>query len=269
MDLDRVGRRDLAEAALAGYFAGRAPAEEAEARALLPFYTAYRATVRAKVEAMKAAEPEVPAEAAARARTAELRLLLLALREIVPPALRPCLALVAGLPGTGKSTLARSLAADGFHWVRSDAVRKQLAGLSPETSARNAVDSGIYTPQWTARTYARCLDLAREALAAGDRVVVDANFKTAEQRALFADLARDLGVPFHLFVCATDPATARDRLAKRTGDASDADAAVYEAATAAWEPPSPRDGAVTVDTGKTPESAAAAVLAVLRQGGLA
>lgn len=277
MDLHRVARQDLADALLAGYFAAYtepfgAPADPHEvddSRDLLPLYTAYRATVRAKVEAMTAAEPEVPAPAAAAARRASARLLLLALRELAPPGLRPCLALVAGLPGTGKSTLARALAADGFVWVRSDAVRKQLAGLSPETSARAAQDSGLYTPAWTARTYARCRDLADEALTAGLRVVVDANFKSTEQRAAFVALARDLGVPLHVFVCETDPTTAKARLSRRTDDASDADPAVYDAARAAWEPVDPALDAVVIDTSGSPETSAAAVLAALRRRGLA
>jgi aminoglycoside phosphotransferase family enzyme/predicted kinase len=260
MDLHRVARHDLADALLAGYFAADAPPVELAARALLPLYTAYRATVRAKVEAMKAAEPEVPADAAADALLAAHRLLLLALRELQPPALRPCLVLVTGLPGTGKSTLASRLAADGFAWVRSDAVRKQLAHLS------EAPDSNIYTPAWTDRTYATCLQHARAALLAGDRVVVDANFKREAQRAPFLALARDLGVPLLLLVCDADPAVVRDRLAKRTGDLSDADIAVYEAARGEWQPPA---DALVLDTARAPDDLAAAVQSALRARALA
>jgi len=40
--------------------------------------------------------------------------------------------LVAGLPGTGKSMLARALRETaGFVWIRADEVRKRLAGLNP------------------------------------------------------------------------------------------------------------------------------------------
>lgn len=271
MDLHRVDRQDLADVLLAGYFAAYTrplghpphPSEPAEARALLPLYTAYRATVRAKVEAMKAAEPEVPEAAAAAAALAAHRHLLLALRELQPPSLRPCLVLVAGLPGTGKSTLARHLAADGLAWVRSDAVRKHLAGLSSTPPA------DIYTPAWTARTYATCLQRARAALVAGDRVVVDANFKHHDQRAPFLALARDLGVPAVLFVCDADPAVVRDRLARRTGDISDADIAIYEAARRDWQPPTPAEAAHVLDTADSPESVAAAVQRTLAAHGLA
>ena len=285
MDLHRVGRRDLAEAVLGGYFAAydallgalqdpaapvlAAADERAESRSLLPFYTAYRATVRGKVEAFKAAQPELSPELAAAAMVASLRYLLLALHELQPPALRPCLVLVAGLPGTGKSTLARALAAEGLAWVRSDAVRKQLAGLLPEAPAPAAPGGGLYSPAWTARTYARCLELARVALSEGERVVVDANFKTAAQRAPFVALARELGVPLQIFVCETEPAAAEARLARRTGDASDADVSVYREARAAWEPVAPELDAAVIDTTGAPEASVAAVFVTLARRDLA
>ncbi len=284
MDLHRVDRRDLAAEVLDGYFAAydavmgalpdpaavlTAADERAESRTLLPLYCAYRATVRAKVEAFKAAEPEVPPEVAAAAMVASLRYLLLALHELQPPALRPCLVLVAGLPGTGKSTLARALAAEGLGWVRSDAVRKQLAGLPPEAPAPAAVGGGLYSPAWTARTYARCLELARAALSEGERVVVDANFKSAAQRAPFVALARELGVPLQIFVCETEPAMAEARLARRTGDASDADVSVYREARAAWEPVAPELDAAVIDTTGAPEASVAAVFVTLARRELA
>ena len=57
MDLARHGRRDLARAFADAYFRASG---DAEGRALLPFYTAYRAAVRGKVEGMELAEPEIP-----------------------------------------------------------------------------------------------------------------------------------------------------------------------------------------------------------------
>lgn len=282
MDLRRIGHPDAAEALIDGYFAAydqclaarsdpasSAYEERAEGRALLPFYTAYRATVRGKVDAMKAAEPEVGPVAAAEALRSAHQHLLLALSELQPPALRPCLVLVAGLPGTGKSTLARALAAEGFVWVRSDAVRKQLAGLAPDSPASAPLGEGIYSPAWTERTYQRCLELTRAALLAGERVVVDANFRTAAQRAPFALLARSLGLPLQLLLCTTDPALAEERLSRRTGDVSDAGVAVYREARARWEPIVEDLKVSAIDTGGVPEAAVAAAFGVLARHGLA
>lgn len=270
MDLHDAGRRGLADALVEGYFAAAPAADVAEGRALLPLYTAYRATVRGKVDAFKASEPEVPAEAQAEARAGAARHLLLALQELQPPALRPCLVLVMGLPGTGKSTLARSLAAEGFVWVRSDAVRKHLAGLTGEAAAA-PLGEGIYSPAWTERTYAVCLERARARLLEGERVVVDANFRADAQRAPFVELARSLGVQARIFVCVADDAAVRDRLAHRTGDLSDADVSVYEMARAQWQPLAPAHAALAeeVDTAAPREEVAERVLASLRAAGLA
>jgi uncharacterized protein len=59
MDLICHGRRDLASVLSEAYFAATG---DAEGRALLPFYTAYRAAVRAKVDGLELVEQEVPAE---------------------------------------------------------------------------------------------------------------------------------------------------------------------------------------------------------------
>ncbi|WP_143140553.1 AAA family ATPase [Nannocystis exedens] len=266
MDLRDAGRRDLADALAEGYFAVTPDDEASEGRALLPLYIAYRATVRAKVEAFKAREPEVP-EAEARAAEARARrYLLLALRELQAPALAPCLLLVMGLPGTGKSTLARALAGEGFSWVRSDAVRKQLAGLPSEAPA----DASVYTPAWTERTYEVCRELTEARLAEGERVVVDANFKLDSQRAPFVDLAAALGVPAQILVCTADEATVRERLSRRTGDVSDADVSVYLQARSAWQPLRPEHAAIAaeIDGGGLPEEVLQRALQHLRAAGL-
>ncbi|MCY1060953.1 AAA family ATPase [Nannocystis sp. SCPEA4] len=243
MDLRDAGRRDLAEALCDGYFAAASEDEPSEGRALLPLYVAYRATVRAKVEAFKACEAEVPEEQAATARGRARRYLLLALRELQAPALAPCLLLVMGLPGTGKSTLARALAEEGFVWVRSDAVRKQLAGLPTEAPA----DASVYTPAWTERTYEVCRELAEARLSEGERVVVDANFKLDAQRAPFVALAAALGVQAQILVCTADEATVVARLSRRTGDVSDADVSVYQHARRAWQPLRPEHAAIAAE----------------------
>ena len=58
MDLKRNGRPDLATAFADAYFTA---ADDADGRRVFPFYVAYRAAVRGKVEGMEAAEPEVSA----------------------------------------------------------------------------------------------------------------------------------------------------------------------------------------------------------------
>ncbi len=103
MDLRFHAQPDLAKTFADAYFTA---AGDGEGRALLPFYTAYRAAVRGKVEGFELREAEVPAEEKASALARARAHWLLALGQLEAPARRPCLVLIGGLPGTGKSTLA-------------------------------------------------------------------------------------------------------------------------------------------------------------------
>ena len=62
------GRRDLADAFVSAYLA---ETHDPDADALLPLYLAYRAHVRAKVDAHRATEPEIPEADRARAFAVE------------------------------------------------------------------------------------------------------------------------------------------------------------------------------------------------------
>ena len=268
MDLRIHGYAGHAAALCAGYFAASGDAEGA---ALLPLYVGYRATVRAKVEGMRAAAPEVPAAARAPATASAERHLLRALTEVAPPAGRPGLALIAGLPAAGKSTLAKGLAeAAGFAVIRTDVVRKELAGLDPEARAAAAPGAGIYSAEMTARTYAACLERAGARLRAGERVIVDANLRSDAVRRPFFELADALGVPIVFLVCEVDEATALARLAARVDDASDADARIFRYARAEWEAPAADLAArtVTIDASGPCAATRAAALRALAGVGL-
>jgi Uncharacterized protein conserved in bacteria len=228
MDLIFHGRLDLARAFANAYFEA---ANDEEGRLLLSFYIAYRAIVRAKVEGMQFAEREIPTEQRERMQQRAEAHWLLALGTLEEPARRPSLVLIGGLPGTGKSTLARGLASAGhFDIIRSDVIRKELAGLPVTQRAE-----GCYTPEWTERTYAECLNRAIDRLRDGGRVIVDASFSDEAHRELFIESAQKLSVPTAVFICRTDPDLARERLHNRQGDASDAGWAIYEELAERWE----------------------------------
>jgi predicted kinase len=191
----------------------------------------------------------------------------LALGELEATGRRPCLVMAAGLPGSGKSTLARNLvAAAGFQVIRSDVVRKELAGLPP-TGPRPAGAAGeIYTPAWTERTYAECLRRAEQGLFEGQRVLVDASFREEGKRRAFLDAAGRWGVPAALLHCQADPDTIRLRLQNRRGDASDADWAVYRNAAGTWEEavPQTRQAIYPVPSGGSEAETLAHALGLLK-----
>jgi predicted kinase len=257
------GRRDLAETFSQAYFQ---VSGDDEGRVLLPFYSAYRAVVRGKVEGFELAEKEIPEServaAVARARAHWL----LALGELEEPNRKPCLILVGGLPGTGKSTLARSLAKRAnFDVIRSDLVRKELANRSSDIQQLSAFEEGIYAPEWTARTYAECLRRAEQLLFEGKRVLVDASFRQEEQRRRFLETAVRWAVPGIFLHCQAEPEIVQQRLRDRRGDASDADWSIYLQKAQRWEETSLRTRqAEYVITNGSPENTIAQALTVLR-----
>jgi aminoglycoside phosphotransferase family enzyme/predicted kinase len=237
MDLRFEGRGDLAARFAEAYTEA---SRDGEAPELFPFYAAYRAAVRAKVEGFRSVDPQVSGTERAGALESAQAHWLLALGLLAPPAERPCLVAIGGLPGTGKSTLARGLGERaGFTVISTDRVRKELAGLDPESPAPAAFGGGIYAPEWTERTYAECLRRAEGALFEGRRVVLDGTFREERWRRRALACARRRGVPGLVLLCAAAPEAVRRRIAARRGGPSDADWEVYRAAAARWEEPGP------------------------------
>jgi len=245
MELDAEGRPDLARAFVDGYVA--AMGDEA-LRELLPFYCCYRACVRGKVLAFEADEPEIPHGEREVAKGRAGAFFRLAAHYAAGPT-RPRLLLVGGLMGTGKSTLAATLRSElGWPAYSSDAARKRLVAREVATPDASAFGSGIYTPDWTACTYAALLDEARAALAAGRSAILDATFARRADRLAATRLAAAHGADCVFLECACPRAMALDRLARRWASrvarhqpaggpsaASDGRPELYDAQCAAWE----------------------------------
>lgn len=266
MDFQFYGRRELAKIFADSYF--QASGDE-EGRALLPLYIAYRATVRGAVEGLLLTEQEVPADEQAVALENARGHWLLALGELEKPGRKPCLLLVAGLPGTGKSTLSQELAQTAdFSVIRSDVVRKELARLTAE-DARKPVED-IYTREWHERTYAECLQRAEQLLFEGRRVIVDATFRSETHRQMFLETAQRWRVPGVLLLCTAEPETIRQRLDKRRGDVSDANWRVHVQIAETWEKASPttQQHIFEIPTGEGHGASLGHALNVLRQQGL-
>jgi predicted kinase len=179
--------------------------------------------------------------------------------------------LLGGLPGAGKTTLARGLAAQaGFAVIRADLVRKELAGLPAGEAAAAPFEAGIYSPEWSERTYAECGRRAEAVLFEGGRVLVDTSFRREASRRAFLELGTRWGVPVLLLLCRADPEAVRLRLERRREDASDADWSVYLREAERWEEgdESTRRATRVIDSGGAPQPALARALGLLREAGL-
>jgi uncharacterized protein len=159
------------------------------------------------------------------------------------PEARPArLVLVGGLPGTGKSTLARGLADTlGATLLRSDEVRKELAARAagPPRAADAGYRRGLYRPEMTAATYTAMLERARLALGLGQSVVLDASFTSEAPRVAARRVAAEAGCEVVELCCVVDPSEAHRRIEARRargGDVSDATVEVARAMTADADP---------------------------------
>jgi aminoglycoside phosphotransferase family enzyme/predicted kinase len=223
MDFDYHDRSDLSEHLVQRW---AALAEDADVVRLVPFYKCARAYVRGQVDSMKSAEGEVSAADRGLARASAAKHFALAYRYTWTHS--PWVVAIAGLSGTGKSTVATSLhQRTGFTHISSDPQRKKLAQGVP---AGSGYETGMYTPELSVRTYQAMRERAAARLASGAGVILDATFQRSAEREAVRQLAQRFGVPFLFVECVCEEATVRRRLAareRRGHSASDADWSVY------------------------------------------
>ncbi len=229
MDLRRSGRAADAETLIVEYeAASRYPVP----RGLLDHDAAYWAMVRAKVAYLRSDQGDPTAHREASG------LETLALEQLRSSSIR--LVVVGGLPGTGKSTVARALAArNGWVVIASDHVRKDRAAMSVTARTGDGYGTGLYRPDRVAATYAEMIRLARRYLEHGQSVILDASWSRSSDRANAATLARDTYADLYEFQCTIDADVARRRLIARAAedtDASDADQVVARQMAATYEP---------------------------------
>ena len=181
---------------------------------LLDFYRCYRAYVRGKVTSIRLHEAPPPQERTGLERQATHCFILAA--RYAARLTRPLLIMTTGLIGSGKSSVAEGVAqALGFQVFSSDWVRKERAGLQPETPQRVAYGAGIYGTSASRGTYDVLADLAREALLHGRSVVLDAAFSKQAERQRMATLADEVGADLFLLECLAPEDVIRHRLETR------------------------------------------------------
>jgi hypothetical protein len=213
MDLDHRVSRAAANRVLNRYVARTG---DAALTAGLPVFLSLRAMIRAHVEARRG--------------NADIAATYLASAAAYLAPKPPIVIAIGGLPGTGKSTLARALApslgaAPGALILRSDEIRKRQHRVSPE----QRLPDSAYAETASDAVFAALARDAATVATGGHACIADAAFLRPAQRAAVQDAAMRASAPF-LGLWLTAPVPELEaRIAGRVGDASDATVSVLHA----------------------------------------
>jgi predicted kinase len=240
MDLWHRNLKSEANAILNRYFWHAADMiDELPGLAALPLFLALRAAIRAKVAALN--------PVASRRAATDARLYFETAQEFLRSH-RPSLIAIGGRSGTGKSTLAASLApligrAPGALHLRSDIERKRQFGVA-ETFR---LASSAYAAKASNRVYEALDRQAEAALRSGQTVIVDATFLSSFEANAVAEIAKRAGVEFRGLWMEAPTGLLMRRLYDRSNDASDATADVLRRQPVGEAPP----GWACLDASKT------------------
>ncbi|WP_159952584.1 bifunctional aminoglycoside phosphotransferase/ATP-binding protein [Rhizobium sp. 18065] len=186
--------------------------------ALLPFFMAVRAAVRAHVTATQIAEiGDASGAAKASARS------YFHLAEKLLADTSPCLVAIGGFSGSGKSTLAEALAPvfgapPGARILESDRIRKAMFS----TNHSETLPPEAYRPEISRKVYDQLNEKARAIVLAGGSVLVNAVFDRQSDRQAIEAMATECKVPFIGIWLTADAEILRARVAARPKGDSDA-----------------------------------------------
>ena len=236
MDLDYHRRPDLSLLFIQKYIEESGDDGVVE---LLDFFKVYRAYVRGKVTSFRLDDSQLSAEEREQVLAAAKSYFQLA-HSYLPVFPHPAMILVAGLTGTGKSTVAQELARRwGLVYISSDITRKELAGVPLEEHRYQNFAQGIYSPDFSRRTYQAMLAQAERHLTEGRSVVLDGTFRIADERHLARALAERQNANVLVVECVLPPEVAQQRLNQRMEDGgaiSDGRWEIYQQQRREWEP---------------------------------
>jgi predicted kinase len=125
-----------------------------------------------------------------------------------------------GMIASGKSSLAEAFARRyGYPYYNTDRVRKELAGMEAATRQQEEYGRGIYTPEFSHRTYLELLERAIEDVAAGrEGVVLDGSYHSPGEQEKVRRLAEEKGARCVFILCWCGDEEVQRRLAIREKD---------------------------------------------------
>jgi predicted kinase len=153
----------------------------------------------------------------------------------------PVLYVFFGMIATGKSTLAQAWARHKqLRYYNSDLVRKELAGISPTESRRQAIDAGIYSRDFSQKTYQAILEKAEAVLQQGESLTLDASYQYIRDRLALRALAKKLNCRVYFILCQCGELEMKRRMDERAQDpaaVSDGRWEIYLQQKKRFEPP--------------------------------
>ncbi|MBE9046932.1 AAA family ATPase [Pleurocapsales cyanobacterium LEGE 10410] len=215
---------------------------------LLPLYLSRQAYVRAKVNSFLLDDPQINAADRQEAKQTAKDYYRQAYQYTQNQT--GSLVLMSGLSGSGKSTIASYISRNqGAIQIRSDAVRKHLAGIPLEESGTDS----IYSEEMTQKTYDRLAELGLILAQEGYTVILDAKYDrlTLRQQVISQSTAKNL--PLKIIYCTAPESVLRDRLNQRQNDVSDAteDLIASQQANAEAFTPAEQAYLITIDTSRS------------------
>ena len=227
MDLEVNNRNDLAYAFLNRYLEYTG---DYEGLKLHSYFKAYRAMVRAKVNAIELQQTHMQDQH--QHFVTVVQTYLEYAYQLTQKKNKPFLIIMCGLSGSGKSHVARRLALTlGAIHIRSDVIRKKLKGYAPLETTRSPEGSPIYTDDITEKTYQELLKIAEVSLGSDFNTILDATYLKLSHRTAAIDYAKRLGFKPLILLCQTSPSIAKQRILDRVRlklDPSEASLSVYE-----------------------------------------
>lgn len=232
MDLDFHGLRELSEYFVNSYVE---KSGDRDLLKVLNFYKCYRAYVRGKIGCFTSDDQALSEEKRKEALETARKYFDLAYLYAEG---KPKVFVVFGLSGTGKSTLARALIKETLaEWIPSDIVRKSLVGIAPTEHHYEPFEKGIYSREYTEKTYTKMIEIAKEAVLKGRDVILDATFR---EKAYRERVVHELSfADIYWLWCFADDSVVRERFMKRkeSEDISDARWEIYLAQKEKFEAP--------------------------------